>query len=589
MALRRTLDPSGLFAEPNADPYAQTPMRTPLMTPSATGTSGMFPTAPPVPVPFDFGGAGWAGRQTPGYIPPTAYPYDPTTAAPSGDAGAWAPSAPRPVTPPIPEPPPAPAPAPEPAPEPAPAPPPYIGGPGDPNYPGPLPSTGPANPTPGVPPPPNHYGSYGPYLGWDQAKLNDPNHQSIKYQFLRTMLDAGINSQARDLNGAVAALQAAGYPVSAVPGSSDRIMWNGVGQFDIFNGTNGDFFFAQQTDENGNPLQGQGGGGAGQGVPPPAPPIQLPPRPVPPGVWTAEDSRTLPGPPARVPLSSAFPAPTGVPPTTSASGFLPVGTPTPVPIGTRATTRPGQYDATTPEQAADIAVGADPLSGNIDAAISSLLGSGSTPYGNEIADMLRNVYSNGGLYNSPAVKQQLVAARDAEAGAFQGQLADARGALASRGLISTPGVGQGAEATAIDRVSQGLAPEYASAVSKIETDAMERANQNVLSALSLATGLSQSQANNMLGAISAGTNRQAVLANIALQSLAQNQSWIEFLANYGLNQDALQYQIEHGRMQDVIALVTAYLQYGQINAGGYIPGGGTTPTTPSPGRGVPRT
>jgi hypothetical protein len=126
---------------------------------------------------------------------------------------------------------------------------PYIGGTGDPNY------AGLANGGNGLPErPSSNPSNYGPYLGWDQGKLNDPTHNTPKYQFLRAMLDAGINSQNRDLTGAVSALKARGYPVEAVPGSSDRITWGDQGTYDIFNGTNGDFLFGDVNAAPGAPM-----------------------------------------------------------------------------------------------------------------------------------------------------------------------------------------------------------------------------------------------------------------------------------------------------------------------------------------------
>ena len=113
-------------------------------------------------------------------------------------------------------------------------------------------------------------GSYGQYLGWDQGKLNDPNHNTPKYQFLRAMLDAGISSQNRDKAGALAALKARGYPVEDVAGSSDQILWGGT-PYDIFNGTNGDFLFgdvnAALAAQGGQPTGAPGMTGQPAGLP----------------------------------------------------------------------------------------------------------------------------------------------------------------------------------------------------------------------------------------------------------------------------------------------------------------------------------
>jgi len=112
------------------------------------------------------------------------------------------------------------------------------------------PSTWPTPAAPTVPTAPKS--PYGPYLGWDQGKLNDPTHNTPKYQFLRAMLDAGIDPAQRDKGAVLAALKAKGYDVSDVAGSSDQIRWGNEGTYDVFNGTNNQFLFGQTTNPDGS-------------------------------------------------------------------------------------------------------------------------------------------------------------------------------------------------------------------------------------------------------------------------------------------------------------------------------------------------
>lgn len=230
---------------------------------------------------------------------------------------------------------------------------------------------------------------------------------------------------------------------------------------------------------------------------------------------------------------------------------------------------------------------------------------GGTDLSGDVLKQLDTILQTGGT-DPEARRLRLVAARDSEATANRGMLADARGALASRGLSSQPGVGQGAEGTAISRVSESLAPSYANAVRDIETSDMDRQDANRLAALGLKTGVANAQGDRLLTATgqeqgilrgdtdaliaaistatgksaadarlildsaNAGTGRQTALAGVALQSLAQDQDWAKFLAQFGLNHDTIQEQLSQGRISQVIALLGLYLQSAQGAAAGYV-------------------
>lgn len=210
----------------------------------------------------------------------------------------------------------------------------------------------------------------------------------------------------------------------------------------------------------------------------------------------------------------------------------------------------------------------DPLSGEIDKALAGILGTGKTDYGKTVEDALTALIGKGGL--TQPIQGQLNSARDAEATAEQGMLADARNALAGAGTLSEPGTPQGPTSDAISRIAYNLAPTYAKSVSDIETNAMNTANSNVMSALSLATGLSENEAANVLSASGSGTARQSTLANIALSTLAQSADWNKFLATYGLNRDQIQAQLAQGQSGQVLQLLSLFLQLTQQKTAGFI-------------------
>lgn len=208
------------------------------------------------------------------------------------------------------------------------------------------------------------------------------------------------------------------------------------------------------------------------------------------------------------------------------------------------------------------------ISGSINDALLRALGGGQSPFQNSIQQSLLDIISGKG--NTPNLTNQLIGARTDAARAMQSQLSDADAALAARGLASTPGVNQGAQVGAIERITNDVGANFANTIRDIETHGMDLANANELQALSLATGLSESQAQNLLSAIGLGTNRQTALASIALQQLSQSQDWNKFLLGYGLDQTKLANDISRGRIQDVTALLQIYLQGGATASQGHI-------------------
>lgn len=216
-----------------------------------------------------------------------------------------------------------------------------------------------------------------------------------------------------------------------------------------------------------------------------------------------------------------------------------------------------------------IQIGGDPQSQLIDAGLADLIKrGGATDSTSGLMKQLQDIISKGGITRDS--EMDLNRARDEEARAFTGQTEDARSALASRGVASTPGVAQGGEISAIKRITESLAPTYADTVAGIETHAADTKNSTLLSSLQMATGLSAQESNNLLGALGGGTQRQTALSQIALQSLEQDDQWNEFVANYGLNKDQVAAQIKNGNIQSLIPLLTAFLQSASQGAQGFI-------------------
>lgn len=122
--------------------------------------------------------------------------------------------------------------------------------------------------------------------------------------------------------------------------------------------------------------------------------------------------------------------------------------------------------------------------------------------------------------------------------------------LASRGLLHG-----GAEATGLAQLEQGLAPSYTAAYGQARTDLNQQLNQ---------------QRDQQINALNVAGNHTGVMAGLALQQLQTNIGWQEFLANYGLNQAALEAQISQGNYSQLLQMLQLYLAQAQATSGGHV-------------------
>lgn len=234
---------------------------------------------------------------------------------------------------------------------------------------------------------------------------------------------------------------------------------------------------------------------------------------------------------------------------------------------------------------------------------------------NYIDKALQGTIDNGGNFNQGLVDRQIESAREASSKVYRTGLNDARGQLASRGLISNPGVPQGAEVTAIERLGNDANERYGTNVRDIMTGEMKNAsdrysaatglatgrqtsreqmattrqssleqqatgrqgandqlnNDRLMGSLQMMTGLSDSQTNAMLSAIGSGTTRQQVLGNLALQNLDQNRQWNQFLAQYGLDKQKIINDLNSGNYAQLQSLLSMFMNFTSMTNGGYIP------------------
>lgn len=205
-------------------------------------------------------------------------------------------------------------------------------------------------------------------------------------------------------------------------------------------------------------------------------------------------------------------------------------------------------------------VGQDPLSYLITGGLADFLErGGTTPFGSEVQDAVMGRLDG----DNPNIARRFESARELMDKGRRTQTNDARAALANRGLLSEPGIPQGAEIGAIKRIEENIAPEFSRALRDIYTD-------ETTNALTLATGMASDQAKQFLAGIGEGTARQTALANIALQSLGQNMAWNQFLAEFGLKRDQVLNELQNGRVDDVMQLLNAFMTSASMSSRGYV-------------------
>ena len=237
-----------------------------------------------------------------------------------------------------------------------------------------------------------------------------------------------------------------------------------------------------------------------------------------------------------------------------------------------------------------------PLAGNLEQTLQDILagrGAGAeavSPLGEQVLDYTAGRIASGGQLPQDLQTQamQIEAARSPLDILRRAQLEEGRAALGQRGLL-----GSGAEPEFMERLEERLAPEYARAGQEIQLgqqELQERRLQQALQlgaqtasqqaqlrenrlaeAMSQASNLSMEQSRNLLNTVGTLNERQAMLNDMAIQSLDRNMAWNQFLAEYGLDRAKTLEAIQQGRLDAILPLIQEYLRGASAGSAGYIP------------------
>lgn len=197
---------------------------------------------------------------------------------------------------------------------------------------------------------------------------------------------------------------------------------------------------------------------------------------------------------------------------------------------------------------------------------------------NQHADListLQGLYKNGGGFNQDIVNRRTENAKEDLFRQGKQTRANDEAALASRGLI-----GSGPEATAFDRRSQDFTDRYKNAVSGIYANESQNADQRMMSALQLAGGLDQNDAQNLINAYSSQTSRALGLGNLdtnatlglgnlALGNMNGTNNYNLGLGRLGLDRDVAQNNADNTQLDQIIKLLEQLHGGAQTSSGGF--------------------
>lgn len=222
-------------------------------------------------------------------------------------------------------------------------------------------------------------------------------------------------------------------------------------------------------------------------------------------------------------------------------------------------------------------VGGDALSQNIDKTLMQLMNGGeeaSSPWEKLIQGKLTSFLDQTGKPQTDQEKaMRFELARQPLDKMRRTQTNAAKGQLAARNLLSVPGIQQGPEIGALQRIEENLAPEYAKAGQELYFEDQNRQGQDLdrqLAALGIGAGIGKQQNDNRLAAANAATNRQNVLSDIALGTLDRNIAWNQFLANFGLDRDKVMNELQSGQVDDLMQILEMFQNNAALSQRGNI-------------------
>lgn len=185
----------------------------------------------------------------------------------------------------------------------------------------------------------------------------------------------------------------------------------------------------------------------------------------------------------------------------------------------------------------------------------SKAGTPDDPFTAILQGRLTDLIGNNGHYDPSTEALSLENARQAADRGRHAEYSGALSELANRGLLpeDTPGGQGGLALDSLGRIERNdIAPLFSNAVRDYQINDANNASQR------------------LMGALGTGVQEQGTLGNIAVQTLAENNKFSEFLADFGLRRDQALYDIQSGQASSLLMAFQQWLQGTGISAGGAI-------------------
>lgn len=218
-----------------------------------------------------------------------------------------------------------------------------------------------------------------------------------------------------------------------------------------------------------------------------------------------------------------------------------------------------------PSGAANSGMGAANASGQpLGAGGAPIGGGGSTPQFGDLKSALAGLFPDG-AFNQGIVTKRVSNAADTLARQRKSSSATNRAQLAERGLI-----GSGAEGSASENLDSRLFDTYASNVNDIYASEGQAADQRMMQALQISAGMTEAEAATAVQALRAQNDFTLGQGSLANQGRQIDNTFNLGLGQFGLDQDRLNYDMQHGNIDQWIALIQQMMNGAGTSAGGHI-------------------
>ena len=102
------------------------------------------------------------------------------------------------------------------------------------------------------------------------------------------------------------------------------------------------------------------------------------------------------------------------------------------------------------------------------------------------------------------------------------------------------------------------------------TEQRRRGQEEYLTAMRQATGLSADQSRNLVDTLATTGDLQENMQNFAMDLLRENVGWNKFLQETGIMRDTIEEMVSRNRIQDLVSVLNNYIDLGNMSRVGMV-------------------